>query len=455
MSLEQRLRAANRRAIALALPEGAVLVEFVRLDLFDFKAVLARQEPRWKPARYLAFVLPASEPDNVGLIDLGDAQEIDQMVADFRARIISEAEEQTDRDMVKRRSEHVVAPNAQSGCRLREIVLDKLLAAIGVRRRLLLAPDSNLTRLPFEVLPRNEGGHLIDTFQISYVSCGRDVLRFGTAIGQAAKPFVAADPDFDLAGATSELVSPVRGRLSREFAASKLSFPRLPGTRLEGERIANLLEVQPCLDADVLETNVTQVRSPRILHLATHGFFLGDEDRDPNDKYRWIASTEWGRLRGLRLENPLLRSGLALTGANTWLHKGLTPPDAEDGLLTAEDVSGMDLSDTELVVLSACNTGLGEVRTGEGVFGLRRAFVLAGAKTLIMSLWKVPDEETRDLMEDFYRRILAGEGRAESLRNAQLAIRAKQPHPFFWGAFICQGDPGPIHLGQTKKSREA
>ena len=104
----------------------------------------------------------------------------------------------------------------------------------------------------------------------------------------------------------------------------------------------------------------------------------------------------------------------------------------------------MDLLDTELVVLSACETGLGEVKVGEGVFGLRRAFVLAGARTLVMSLWSVPDEATRLLMEDFYRRLLAGEGRAEALRNAQLALRRKYPHPYYWGAFICHGDPAPL-----------
>ena len=151
-----------------------------------------------------------------------------------------------------------------------------------------------------------------------------------------------------------------------------------------------------------------------------------------------------GRLAGARFENSLLRSGLALAGVNTWLEKGELMEEAEDGLLTAEDVSGLDLLDTELVVLSACDTGLGEVHLGEGVFGLQRAFVLAGVKTLVMSLWEVPDEQTRELMEGFYRRVLAGEPRADALREAQLAMKAKYSEPIYWGAFICQGDPGPL-----------
>jgi CHAT domain-containing protein len=182
------------------------------------------------------------------------------------------------------------------------------------------------------------------------------------------------------------------------------------------------------------------------------------------------------------MENPMLRSGLALAGANTFLRGATPPPEAEDGLLTAEDVAGLDLLDTELVVLSACDTGLGAVHVGEGVFGLRRAFIVAGAKTLVMSLWKVPDLATAFLMDRFYDNLLTrgldrdlaqratrdatvgqlrGEwlspaaveqfaaGDADARRHLEQLARQPDDHrpfasPFFWGAFICQGDPSPL-----------
>jgi len=128
------------------------------------------------------------------------------------------------------------------------------------------------------------------------------------------------------------------------------------------------------------------------------------------------------------------------------LRRGILPDEAEDGILNAEDVTSLDLLATELVVLSACDTGLGDVKVGEGIFGLRRAFQLAGAKTLVMSLWKVPDLETQELMENFYQRLRSGEGRASALRQAQLAMKTKHTNPYYWGAFICQGDPGPLAL---------
>ncbi len=125
-------------------------------------------------------------------------------------------------------------------------------------------------------------------------------------------------------------------------------------------------------------------------------------------------------------------------------HGTEAPAEAEDAILTAEDVAGLDFLGTELVVLSACDTGLGVVRFGDGVLGLRRAFAVAGARTLVMSLWKVPDRETRRLMTGFYRRLLAGVERLVALRDAQLELWHTHPDPFFWGAFVCEGDPGPL-----------
>ena len=330
-------------------------------------------------------------------------------------------------------------------------------------------------------MPTDDGKFLIDDYHISYLSVGRDVLRFAAeSTGIPSGALVAADPDFDM-GTMEKHEEPtgehalLRGwRSSRDFDRSSLRFERLPGTRPESDKVSAILKTKPWLEDKVLEGNLKSVHSPFILHLATHGFFLEDQKIDP------------GMEKGPRYENPLLRSGLALAGANTSIKGGTLPDEAEDGLLTAEDVSGLDLTNTELVVLSACDTGLGEIRTGEGVFGLRRAFMLAGAKTLVMSLWKVADLTTPIIMGRFYDNLLNKKlPRDESLREAQLYLRGlaikeirkkwltknmisklssgnqkiereledflKLPDnttpfsdPLYWGAFICQGDPSPI-----------
>jgi len=159
------------------------------------------------------------------------------------------------------------------------------------------------------------------------------------------------------------------------------------------------------------------------------------------------------RLSGPMMENPMLRSGSALAGANTWLKAGEPPEEAEDVLMTAEDVPGLDLLATKLVVLSACETGLGPVHVGEGVLGLLGEFVLAEAKTLVMSLWKVPDEPTRELMDEIYRRRLIGRGRADALHEAQLATKDKYPDRFYRDAVICLGDPSPLVKVESREDR--
>jgi CHAT domain-containing protein len=329
------------------------------------------------------------------------------------------------------------------GTDLRLAVFDPLAPALQGHTRLFLVPDGDLTRLPFEILPLDQGRRLIDAYRLSYLSTGRDLLRITVPSPVSPTPaLVLADPDFDLSSAPTTTPTGPGGSEDSPFA-------RLPGTRLEGERIATLLGVPPRFERAVLEAQLKATRAPRLLHIATHGFFLPVLLSVPAG-----AGTESGhaalwRLSGPHLDNPLWRSGLALAGANTWLRGGELPAEAEDGILHAEDVTGLDLLGTELVVLSACETGLGEVLVGEGVVGLRRAFVLAGARTLVMSLWKVPDQQTQELMEEFYRRLLAGTARADALREAQLTLKAKYPAPLHWGAFISQGDPSALSMGNT------
>ena len=484
MNLEERLRQTDRRAVAMALPKDSLLIEFVKYNEYDFKAIPSKGEKQWKPARYLTFVLSSGEPDNVTMLDLGEAEPIDMLIKEFRKSILDDYSSSgrggekgsKEVDVVIRTPDKTI-----EGVALREAVFDKFTDVLRGCKRLLISPDGDLSRLPFEVLPLGEKKYLIDYYKISYLSVGRDVLRFGAkSNGKPESAIVIADPDFDMGSVLPskeqevELGAIRSWKKSRDFDRSSLSFERLPGTRPESERISNFLNTKPLLDDQVLEGKIKSIHSPFVMHLATHGFFLEDQKIDP------------AKETGMRYENPLLRSGLALAGANTFIKGGTLPDEAEDGILTAEDVSGLDLLGTELVVLSACDTGLGEVRTGEGVFGLRRSFMLAGAKTLIMSLWKVTDLATPILMERFYDNLLNKKlARDESLREAQLYLRglkiseirekwlsedmiselssgneqirnqlreflkqsdetAPFTDPLYWGAFICQGDVSPI-----------
>jgi CHAT domain-containing protein len=188
-------------------------------------------------------------------------------------------------------------------------------------------------------------------------------------------------------------------------------------------------------EARATEAAVKQLKGPRILHLATHGFsdaawtrgdgsLPGRQNRPPDSK----------------LQDSLVRSGLALAGANQ------RRSGDDDGILTAREVAGLDLEGTELAVLSACETGIGQVQSGEGIYGLRRALMLAGVRMQVASLWKIDDAATRDIMVDFYSRLLAGTSRSQSLREAQLAMLrdSRYAHPFYWAAFIAIGDDQPM-----------
>jgi CHAT domain-containing protein len=203
----------------------------------------------------------------------------------------------------------------------------------------------------------------------------------------------------------------------------------LPATEAEVNLLQNLLRANQW-QANVFtlehatEENLKKVSSPVLLHVATHGFFLSDVDIDHS-----ISSDE-----NSFAQNPLLRSGILLAGAGVAQGTG-----GEDGVLTAYEAMNLNLDQTELVSLSACETGLGEVRNGEGVYGLQRSFLVAGARSLLMSLWQVDDAATQELMTSFYSLWMAGQPKIEAFRKAQQEIKNKYEAPYFWGAFVLIG----------------
>jgi CHAT domain-containing protein len=446
--LEFKLELSYSNKIANSLSESSVAVEFIKLAFFNFKALPDLQGELWMAPRYIAFVLSDKHPSNVYLLDFGDANIIDQLIYSYKYLV---TKKKINKFLVDRIKNEKGPP---LGNALRLIVFDPLLNIISNCDRVYISPDGELAKIPFEILPIDNSDYVVDKFCITYLGSCKDLLHFKPSTNEASynSSVIIADPDFGLGNNTDTefsieeiLVPPGNYYLNSPY------FPRLPGTKEEGEIIGRILGVEPQMGKDALESYLKSCKSPYILHISTHGFFLPKQRYYIDNKVAMLPLTEsaeslgmTNRLTGYNLQNPMLRSGLALAGANTWIKYGSIPGEHEDGILTAEDVSLLDLSDTELVVLSACETGLGDTVPNEGIFGLRRAFVLAGAQTLVISLWNVQDRKIVELMAEFYNQLLTGEPRADALLKSQLFIKKKDPDPYYWGAFICQGNPGSL-----------
>jgi len=445
--------------IARTLPRQSVLVDFINYTRYDFRTITNL----WKEHRYAAYLTFPLTTESTNLvverIDLGEASVIDAAVStvmrrmsagQYRARDLKAAIEDLDR--------LVYAPLAQHLTNV---------------SHLIVCPDGQLNLLPFEML-RHNGRYLIEDKTISYVTSGREVLRLAQPRDSAATtsaPLVMGNPDFDLDlggnrrelalanGAQSSplnvspesqslLTSAATRMLSRDFRGN-LYFTALPGAELEATNVAMALGSETILriGPDARESELKQTKSPRVLHLATHGFFLPDQERQHPDRADTpfaMASDQPWKTSGETWENPMIRCGLALAGAN---HAGaITNAVEEDGILTGLEAALLDLQGTELVILSACDSGSGDVKIGEGVMSLRRAFRIAGAETVLASHWPVDDKATSQLMTEFMRRWQSGESRAEAWRGAQLSLLHSKgtgtdfSDPHFWAAFTLTGD---------------
>lgn len=394
-------------AVQAAIPENAALLEFAVYRPFDPRA--PNNQKAYGNPRYVAYVV--RNQVDVRSAEIGPAQEIDADVAALREALRDPQQKDT-RQLARALDAKLMQP---------------IRGWLGNSTHLLISPDGELNLLPFQALIDEEGRYLIQRYNFTYLTSGRDLLRMQVVRESKSKSLVIANPSFGepAPGILPETDSGAnarahRGKLNKMVTAKNLAaiyFTPLGGTALEAQAIHALFPESMVLsDTQATETALKQVVAPRILHIATHGFFLQDTDA--------------------RNDNPLLRSGLALSGAN------LRTSGNDDGILTALEASGLNLWGTKLVVLSACDTGVGEVRNGEGVYGLRRSFVLAGAESLVMSLWPISDYTTRQLMTHYYQNLKQGMGRGEALRQVQLEMLKKNAnlHPFYWANFIQAGD---------------
>jgi len=428
-ALEKLVGKADIPTISSLLPKESAYLDFAVITPYDFKQNRFEEKPRC-----LVFILLPGDPPRVTLVDLGDAEAIDQQIREYH-KIIQEA--------VSRKRPPDIDTLRQPLKALYGLILGPLLPHLQDRKQLFISPDGSLNLIPFEAFITPEGKYLLEEVSIQYIAAGRDIVRFQDEAQAQGKALILADPDYDLGEQERIEVAKqmgvsefeIRGGSSRD--AGTLTFKRLPDTRKEAEAIQKTMkqgEATCRQDQEAIQEVLFAAQYPKVLHIATHGYFLPDQKIAP----QWNLGKETLPPEALKTyENPMLRSGIALAGANTSQRQG-----KDYGMVSAEKVLGLRLKGTDLVVLSACETGVGEVQTGEGVFGLKRAFLLSGAKTLVMSLWSVPSRETTELMESFYEKWSKGQTKAEALREAKLELMKENPNPFFWGAFVMVGEPG-------------
>jgi len=398
-------------AVQAAIPPDAVLVEFFSYLPYDAKC------GKWGAPRYVAYTLgPRGVP---AWVDLGESQEIERAVIALRQALSCPNRADT-KQLARALDEKVMRP------------VRKLL---GGTRNVLLSPDGALNLIPFGALVDEQNHYLIESYSFAYLTSGRDLLRLQVHTPSRQGPIVVANPQFDLGENTiaSNQTANQNTEARRSIDFTRTNFDPLPSTAVEARAIGALLPGAKVLTGDqATEAAIKQVSGPSVLHIATHGFFLADQKPEVANRGPGL---EVGQ--GVFSEDPLLRSGLILAGANQ--RRSGT---GEDGILTASEFAGLDLWGTKLVVLSACDTGLGEVKNGDGVYGLRRALVLAGAESQVMSLWEVADKATRELMVGYYTGLQRGEGLSEALRNVQLKmLRSRERHhPYYWAGFIQSGE---------------
>jgi CHAT domain-containing protein len=454
-----------------SLPTDSAMIAYALYEPVDLKGPAVGGAPR-----YAAFVFRSGE-SKAHVVSIGTAEDVDALVADWKQEVVSGV------ITPGRTVQEAEAVCRKAGVALRAKVWDPVAPAIAEARRVFVVPDGSLNLVSIAALPAGTERYLIDDGPVAhYLSAERDLVLNSARGGSGSGLLALGGPDFEKAArltpAPGKMASPadredaqaspaaagdaqptLRASRSTCRGFDEMRFEPLPATAQETQQVVELWRAATAQKDsgrnDLLHLTgaaATEAAFKRgaagrlVLHLATHGFFLGGECVSAAHRRGIGGLSEVEATPPIQLGSmsPLLLSGLALAGAN---HRQSASASDEDGILTAEEIAGLDLSGVEWAVLSACDTGVGEIRAGEGVFGLRRAMQVAGVRTLIMSLWAVDDESTQHWMLGLYDgRLKQGLDTSHAVRAAGLSVLQKRreagesTHPFYWGAFVAAGD---------------
>jgi tetratricopeptide (TPR) repeat protein len=500
----------DRQALTELLPIDAFLVEFICYRDYDFVA------QTWQPARYLAFII-RPDVEGVTAIDCGLAQPLNEAIENFRC-VYAKNNFNGERSNLRPQPANTTTLEPAPAIAQPDL-LSILLPHFPTFRTCYLAPDSKLHILPFHLLKTDEGKYLGDCYSIHYLGTARDLYRRNFPISKNP-PVIIADPNYNGGTVPTVAANPKKG-FQYNHDIDGAEFEQLEINLILGYKIANRYNVSCYSNLEATVDRLERLNAPQILVIATHGFSVasqqnfigaiverksGEEEQTLRDLQHEItrefrnywksqanAGSEWSQkllaeidkirnykptdLLATPISDPMLRCGIALAGANIWRFQGTPHPQFGKGVAFARDIAQWDLWGTELALMITCVSGLGEVRNSEGVFGLRRALAIAGAKYTISSLWNIPTKASVLLMDKFFE-LYQSEARPtppEALAKAQLYIRditlgeLKQndigreivaelqsdrvrqldldatdnvkplADPHFWGAWICQG----------------
>ena len=415
------------RDVRGSLPDGSVLVAYVRFDDHAPRPrskAKAPEAPEAPVPTFAAFVL-REDGDAPVLVRIGEAARIEALTTRWAQEAAHGARAPGWSPTEAEKAYRV------AGTALREKIWDPIAPLLKGASIVFVVPEGSLHQVDVAALPVGDRSYVAERGPlVHYLSAERDLVAGANPLERGKGLLAIGAPDFEESSLIASL-NPFRGENSSCADFESLRFEPLPGSRREVQEIAALWKKRAAEDAEVVlltgaaaSEAAFKAEAPgkRVVHIASHGFFVDGQSG----------------------ENPLLLSGLALAGAN---QREAAAEDEEDGIVTAEEVAALDLGGVEWAVLSACGTGVGQVKAGEGIFGLRRAFRVAGVRTLIVSLWPVEDRTVQEWMSALYRnRFEGGLGTAEAVRAASLEMLRERrendlsTHPSYWAGLVAAGD---------------